>query len=132
MDLALTEAQRELRERAARYVDTVLIPLEEGAERAGGRLPDDAIARVKDAAREARLTGGNHAVEHGGQGWSAFEQVLVQEELGRNTNGVWWHMGGGYNVLSRGTPEQIAAYLVPTLRGERADAYAVTEGGARV
>ena len=130
MDLALTEAQRELRERAARYVDDVLIPLEEGAELAGGRLPGDAVARVKDAARAARLTGGNHAVEHGGQGWSAFEQVLVQEELGRNTNGIWWHMGGGYNVLSRGTPEQIERYLLPTLRGERADAYAVTEGGA--
>ena len=130
MDLALTEAQRELRERAARYVDDVLIPLEEQAELAGGRLPDAAVARVKDAARAARLTGGNHAVEHGGQGWSAFEQVLVQEELGRNTNGVWWHMGGGYNVLSRGTPEQIERYLLPTLRGERADAYAVTEGGA--
>jgi len=130
MDLALTEAQRELRERAARYVDDVLIPLEEQAELAGGRLPDAAVARVKDAARAARLTGGNHAVEHGGQGWSAFEQVLVQEELGRNTNGIWWHMGGGYNVLSRGTPEQIERYLLPTLRGERADAYAVTEGGA--
>src|SRR6478736_517374 len=123
MDLALTEAQRELRERAARYVDAVLIPLEEQAELAGGRLPDDAVARVKDAARDARLTGGNHATEHGGQGWSAFEQ-----ELGRNTNGVWWHMGGGYNVLSRGTSEQIERYLLPTLRGERADAYAVTEG----
>jgi len=130
MDLALTEAQRELRERAARYVDDVLIPLEEQAELAGGRLPDTAVARVKDAARAARLTGGNHAVEHGGQGWSAFEQVLVQEELGRNTNGVWWHMGGGYNVLSRGTPEQIERYLLPTLRGERSDAYAVTEGSA--
>src|SRR6185503_20804971 len=130
MDLALTEAQRELRERAARYVDDVLIPLEEGAELAGGRLPGDAVARVKDAARAARLTGGNHVVEHGGQGWSAFEQVLVQEELGRNTNGIWWHMGGGYNVLSRGTPEQIERYLLPTLRGERADAYAVTEGNA--
>jgi alkylation response protein AidB-like acyl-CoA dehydrogenase len=56
--------------------------------------------------------------------------VLVQEELGRNTNGIWWHMGGGYNVLSRGTPEQIERYLLPTLAGERADAYAVTEGGA--
>src|SRR5437763_149386 len=82
MDLALTEAQRELRERAARYVDDVLIPLEEGAELAGGRLPGDAAACVKEAARAARLTGGNHAVEHGGQGWSAFEQVLVQEEPG--------------------------------------------------
>ena len=130
MDLALSDAQRELRERAARYVDSVLIPLEQQAELAGGRLPGDAVARIKAAAREARLTGGNHAVEHGGQGWSAFEQVLVQEELGRNTNGVWWHMGGGYNVLSRGTPEQIERYLLPTLRGERADAYAVTEGGA--
>jgi acyl-CoA dehydrogenase len=130
MDFALTDAQRELRERAARYVDTVLIPLEEEAERGGGRLPDDAVARVRDGARAARLTGGNHAAEHGGQGWSAFEQVLVQEELGRNTNGIWWHMGGGYNVLARGTPEQIERYLLPTLAGERADAYAVTEGGA--
>ncbi len=54
----------------------------------------------------------------------------MQEELGRNTNGVWWNMGGGYNVLARGTDEQIRRYLEPTLRGERADAYAVTEAGA--
>ena len=130
MDFALTAAQRELRDRAANYVDSVLIPLEERAERAGGALPADAVAHVKAAAREARLVGGNHAVVHGGQGWSAFDQVLVQEELGRNTNGVWWNMGGGYNVLARGTDEQIRRYLEPTLRGERADAYAVTEAGA--
>src|SRR5437764_3203394 len=130
MDFALTPAQAELRERAARLVDEHLIPLEQTAELAGGRLDAETVARVKAAARAARLVGGNHAVEHGGQGWSAFEQVLVQEELGRNTNGVWWHMGGGYNVLARGTPEQIERYLLPTLRGERADAYAVTEGGA--
>jgi acyl-CoA dehydrogenase len=130
MDFALTPAQRELRDRTARFVDTELVPLEEQAERAGGRLPAAAVARVKEAAREARLLGGNHAPEHGGQGWSALEQVIVQEELGRNTNGVWWNMGGGYNVLASGTEEQIRRYLVPTLRGERADAYAVTEGGA--
>ncbi len=130
MEFALTPEQRELRDRAAGYVDTVLIPLEERAERAGGPLPSDAVADVKQAARDARLVGGNHAVVHGGQGWSAFEQVLVQEELGRNTNGVWWNMGGGYNVLARGTAAQIERYLLPTLRGERADAYAVTEAQA--
>ena len=54
----------------------------------------------------------------------------MQEELGRNTNGIWWVMGGGYNVLARGTQAQIDRYLLPTLRGERADAYAVTEGGS--
>jgi acyl-CoA dehydrogenase len=130
MDFALTPAQRELRDRAARFVDAELIPLEEQAELAGGTLPGDAVAQVKRAARDAGLVGGNHATKHGGQGWTAFEQVLVQEELGRNTNGVWWNMGGGYNVLARGTGEQIRRYLEPTLRGERADAYAVTEAGA--
>jgi alkylation response protein AidB-like acyl-CoA dehydrogenase len=39
-------------------------------------------------------------------------------------------MGGGYNVLALGTPEQIETYLRPTLAGERADAYAVTERDA--
>jgi len=130
MDFALTPAQRALRDHAARFVDAELIPLEEQAELAGGTLSGDAVAQVKRAARDAGLVGGNHAKKHGGQGWTAFEQVLVQEELGRNTNGVWWNMGGGYNVLARGTDEQIRRYLEPTLRGARADAYAVTEAGA--
>src|SRR5690606_27093903 len=45
-------------------------------------------------------------------------------------NAVWWYGAGAYNVLSMGTPEQIQRYLVPTLAGERADAYAVTERDA--
>jgi acyl-CoA dehydrogenase len=130
MDFELTEAQRELRQRAVSFVDEVLIPLEVEAELAGGRIEPAVAERVRKRARELRLDSGNHAVEHGGQGWSALEQVLVHEELGRNTNGIWWVIGGGYNVLSRGTPEQIERYLLPTLRGERADSYAVTEAGA--
>jgi alkylation response protein AidB-like acyl-CoA dehydrogenase len=130
MDFELTEGQRELRERAATFVDEVLIPLEVDAELAGGRIEPAVVQRVRARASELRLDAGNHATEHGGQGWSALEQVLVHEELGRNTNGIWWVIGGAYNVLSRGTPEQIERYLLPTLRGERADSYAVTEAGA--
>ena len=130
MDFALTDAERGLRDRAAGYVDEVLIPLEVEAELAGGRLPAETSKCVKCEARERGLAGGNHPQEYGGQGWSAFEQVLVHEELGRNTNGIWWHMDGAYNVLSKGTPEQIERYLMPTMRGERGDAYAVTEGEA--
>ncbi len=130
MDFELTESQRELRDRAARFVDEECIPHEVAAELNHGPLDPAIVKSIQDRAREARLTGGNHSAEHGGQGWNAFEQVLVQEELGRNTNGIWWVIGGGYNVLSRGTPEQVERYLLPTLRGERADAYAVTEGGS--
>jgi acyl-CoA dehydrogenase len=126
----LTPAQLDLRTRAAGYVDDVLIPLEVEAELALGRLPEEVGRRVRREAGKHGLDGGNHAPEHGGRGWSNMEQSLVHEELGRNTNAIWWHMGGAYNVLSRGTPEQIERYLRPTLRGERSDAYAVTEGNA--
>src|SRR5881394_365804 len=107
MDFELTEGQRALRDRAAGFVDEVLIPIEVEAELAGGRIDAAAADRVRARAHDLGLAAGNHAVEHGGQGWSALEQVLVHEELGRNTNGIWWVVGGAYNVLSRGTPEQI-------------------------
>jgi len=130
VDFALTAGQHELRRRAAAYVDEVLIPLEVTAELAGGRLSEQDRTRVRDEAHSRGLNAGNHPVELGGRGWSNLEQVLVHEELGRNTNAIWWNMAGAYNVLSSGTPEQIQRYLAPTLRGERSDAYAVTESGA--
>jgi acyl-CoA dehydrogenase len=123
----LTPAQAELRERARRFVEDVLIPREEMAERAGGALPPDEIAAVRDAAIAARLNGGLHAVEHGGQGWSHVEWGLVEEQLGRSTNGISWHIPNAYNVLAHGSPQQIDRYLRPGLRGESQDAYAVTE-----
>ncbi len=129
MNFSLTADQQDLRDRARRFADS-LIPLEIAAEEAGGAVPDEAKLEIQRLARELQLVGGNHAVEHGGLGWTMMEHVIVHEELGRITNGVWWLMGGAYNVLALGTDEQIEAYLKPTLRGERADAYAVTERDA--
>jgi alkylation response protein AidB-like acyl-CoA dehydrogenase len=123
----LTPEQAELQARARAFVEDVLIPLEVEAERARGRLPAERIAAIRHAAIERRLGGGLHAVEHGGQGWSHTEWFLVEEQLGRATNALSWHMPGAYNVLAHGTPAQIDRYLKPALRGELHDAYAVTE-----
>jgi acyl-CoA dehydrogenase len=125
-----TPEQLELRERARRFVDEILIPNEELAERSGGKIPDELKQRIKREALDARLSGGLHAPEHGGQGWSKTEWFLVDEQLGRSTNALSWHMPGAYNVLASGTPEQIERYLKPALRGELHDAYAVTEAEA--
>jgi len=86
----LSADQLELQERARRFVDEVLIPHEVAAERAGGRLPADVVNTITKAAIEASLNGGRHGVEHGGQGWSTLDYVVVHEQLGRNTNGLWW------------------------------------------
>ena len=76
------------------------------------------------------MVGAGHLKIHGGAELTMVDQVIVHEELGRNTNAVWWCGAGAYNVLGLGTPEQIERYLKPSLRGERADAYAVTERDA--
>jgi acyl-CoA dehydrogenase len=113
--------------RARAFVDEVLVPLEEPAERAGGKLPEADIARIRDEALARGLSGGSHAAEHGGQGWSTEEWFHVEEQFGRATNGISGYVPMAYNVLAQGTPEQIDRYLRPALRGELHDAYAVTE-----
>jgi alkylation response protein AidB-like acyl-CoA dehydrogenase len=120
----------ELAERARRFVDELLIPNEELAEVNGGKIPDELRERIKRESIEAGLSAGLHAREHGGQGWTKTEWVLVEEQMGRSTNALSWHMPTAYNVLANGTPEQIERYLKPALRGELHDAYAVTEAGA--
>jgi alkylation response protein AidB-like acyl-CoA dehydrogenase len=121
---------RELQQRARAFVDTVLIPLELEAEQRGGILPDSTVDEIKRRAIAARLNGGRFAPELGGQGWSMIEWFLVNEQFGRVTNGLHWHVPNAYNVLQQGTQEQIERYLIPALRGEGGDAYAVTEADA--
>ena len=125
-----TPEELELQERARHFVDRVLIPHEQEAELAGGKISEELHARIKEEAVEARLSGGLHSPEYGGQGWTKTEWFLVEEQLGRSTNALSWHMPGAYNVLASGTPEQIERYLKPALRGELHDAYAVTEAEA--
>jgi acyl-CoA dehydrogenase len=127
----LTGEQLELQQRARTFVEDVLIPLEDEAERRGGRLPAETVAGIRRAAIDARLQGGRFAPEYGGQGWSMLEWFLVNEQFGRVTNGLHWHVPNAYNVLTQATPEQVDKYLRPILRGEGGDtAYAVTEAAA--
>jgi alkylation response protein AidB-like acyl-CoA dehydrogenase len=123
----LTAGQAELQARARAFVDEILIPLEEQAERAGGGLPDDEVARIKREALDRRLGGGLHRAEHGGNSWTHVEWFLVEEQFGRSTNALSWYVPTAYNVLAHGSDEQIDRYLRPGLRGETHDAYAVTE-----
>jgi acyl-CoA dehydrogenase len=120
----------ELQARARRFAEDVLMPLEEEAERLQGRLPEDVVAEVKRGAIAAGLNGGMHSREHGGQGWSRLEWTLVEEQYGRTTNAIHWHVPNAYNVWAHASDEQVDRWLRPALRGELKDAYAVTERDA--
>jgi alkylation response protein AidB-like acyl-CoA dehydrogenase len=120
----------DLQARARAFAEDVLIPLEEEAEARAGKLAAETIAEVRKAAIAAGLDGGMHTREHGGQGWTRVEWALVEEQYGRTTNAIHWHVPQAYNVWAHASAEQIDRYLRPALRGELKDAYAVTERDA--
>ena len=128
MDFSLSPPQVDLRDRARRYVTEHLQPLEAGFERTNA-LPTETIGELKRTAIELRLQGGSLPKAVGGQGWSSLEQILVHEQLGQATGGLWSYIPGAYNALVHCSPEQRARYLDPCLRGERNGSYAITEPG---
>ena len=88
MDLELSDRERDLAGLGRRFCEEILQPLEMTVEE-HGILPDADNAKVKDAVRQWGLAGINHSQEHGGLGLSYFHQTLIEEQLGRATNGLW-------------------------------------------
>jgi len=123
----MSDADREIAARARRFVDEELIPLEVETELSGG-LSDELRERNHRRAIELGLYAMNMPAELGGGGFTMFQQVLVSEQIGRVTNGLGWCIGTpaawAPKVVS---PEQLERWIVPTIRGERQECYAITE-----
>jgi acyl-CoA dehydrogenase len=128
VDLTLTPAQLELKERAAALTAEIMVH-EERCDRENG-LPDHVLAELKEKVLAFGLNAINMPKEWGGAGLSVLEQVLVQEELGQLTNALWDVVWRPANALRACTREQRERYLLPAIRGERRDCYAISEPGA--
>jgi alkylation response protein AidB-like acyl-CoA dehydrogenase len=123
----LTDADRRIRDTARAFVDS-LLPLEVEAELAGGLLPKEVTAEHHSRAIELGLYGTNMPTSVGGPGCSALQQVLVQEQCGRATNGLAWVMGTPPQWWADvATEYQRERWLLPAVRGEKHEAYAITE-----
>lgn len=121
----------ELKRRVGRFVEAEVFPLEQRI------AEDDAIDPTQvDALRgKARAAGFamlNMPAAYGGRDLSMLGQVALEEESGKATNGL------GFAVVDRGprelleiaTPDQIERYVMPIVRGEYREAWALTEPGA--
>jgi acyl-CoA dehydrogenase len=122
---------RELKARAARFVEEELYPAEERiVER--GEIDKHEIHELKDKARALGLSNYNVPAEHGGPDLPMLAQVAIEEEGGKPTNGL------GFIVCERAPREllefadddQLERYVLPTVRHERMEAWAITEPGA--
>jgi len=123
----LTADDIRIRETARDFVET-LMPYEVEAELAGGQLPKELTAEHHARAIELGLYATNMPKSVGGPGCTALQQVLVQEQVGRVTNALAWvaHTPPQW-WAPVATDYQLQRWLLPAVRGEKHEAYAITE-----
>jgi acyl-CoA dehydrogenase len=129
VDMRLAPADRKLQQRARDFTDQVLIPLEDECESNDGLTPGS-LAAAKQAVLDWRFNGINHATGDGGQGFDLFQQMLIEEQWGHATGALWDIPWRPSIPLASATEPQKKEFLRPAIRGERRDAYAITEQGA--
>ncbi len=123
----MSAADVAIQKKATSFADE-LIPYEEYAEFHDGNLPEEVDATMRARVHELGLHSTNMPSALGGQGCTMFQQVLVQEQTGRVTNALAWIMATPPAWLAKvATDEQIERYIKPAIRGEKEEAYAITE-----
>jgi acyl-CoA dehydrogenase len=130
MTYPLTDEDRALQARARSFADE-LIPYEVEAELHDGELPDEVVATHRRRLHELGFNAINMPKELGGDGYSTFQQALIQEQTGRVTNALGWvlHTPAAW-LPSVATPYQMDRWVLPTIRGELRECYAITEESA--
>ena len=90
------------------------------------------IAMLRRKARAAGFAMLNMPSRLGGKDLSMLGQVAVEEEAGKATNGLGFVVAdrGPRELVEIATEDQIQRYIVPIVRGEAREAWAVTEPGA--
>jgi alkylation response protein AidB-like acyl-CoA dehydrogenase len=130
LDGFLTEEDLLVQKRARAFADE-LIPYEVEAEMNDGDLPSDVVDRHHERARELGFTAINIPKDLGGAGLTTLQQVLVQEQTGRVTNALGWVVTTPAGWLPEvATEHQMQTWVLPTIRGDRHECYAITEENA--
>jgi alkylation response protein AidB-like acyl-CoA dehydrogenase len=118
----------EWQEKARRFAEEELIPYEVEAEMNEGRLPEEVSRRHHDLAIELGFSSMDVAPEYGGLGLRVVDQVAVWEQLGRVTNALCWCFSEPHEWMFEACNEdQLERYVLPMMRGEIKECYAITE-----
>ena len=128
MKLNLDSTARQWAEKARRFAEEELIPCEIEAEMNDGRLPGEVSKRHKKMAIELGFSSMDVPAEYGGLALRNVDQVAVWEQLGRVTNALCWCFSEPHQwMFDACSEDQLQRYVLPLMRGERKECYAITE-----
>lgn len=130
MHIELSKSAITWQKKAREYADEYLLPYEVQAELNGGVLPDDLVAKQKKRAIDLGFSAIDAPKSHGGLELPMVEQVAIWEQLGRVTNALSWCFSEPQMwMFDACSEEQIETFVLPMMRGEKKDCYAITEAG---
>ncbi len=129
MQFDLSEEQELIVRTARGFAEEVLYPHEEIVEQTD-EIPAEIAAEVKQKSLELGLYAANMPEELGGAGLDAVTLALMERELGRANFALQYLVARPSNILRASVDEQVERYLMPTVRGEKTEALAMTEPGA--
>lgn len=129
MDFSLSKEHLELQAKAKAFTEEVLFPYEMEVEDNDG-LSKESHAIINQKVMDWGFNATNHKKEHGGQGFTLFEQMLCSEQFGFATGAIWDAVPQPSYPMCFGTKAQIEEYLIPSCQNKRRDAYAITEADA--
>ena len=130
MKIQLSESVRDWQKLAREYADEYLLPYEIEAELNNGELAPDTVKKQKQRALELGFARIDVPKSHGGLELPFVEQVAIWEQLGRITNALSWCFPEAQEWMFEAcSQEQLDDYVLPMMRGEKKDCYAITESG---
>ena len=129
MDFQTSDEQRMLVDSLRAFVESELRPHEEEVDRNDG-VPDELGQRIKQKAIEMGFFAANMPEEVGGGGLSYTSLALMERELCKTSFALQHFIGRPSEILLACDEEQRERYLMPCVRGERHECFALTEPGA--
>lgn len=128
MDFTLTFEQQALIDSLKEFIKKELLPHENLVEEQRG-VPKELAREIRRKAHAAGFTNMSMPEDVGGGGLDFQTMALVSRETAKVSTALALCMGGGSHILLSCKGEQRERYLMPTLRGERRDCFALTEPG---
>ncbi len=129
LHFGLSFEQQMIVDTVRQFVENEIYPHEAEVERSG-EVPLELGHEIRDKCIEAGYYAANISEEFGGGGLGHVDFTLLERELGRASNALAVFFGRPSGILQACNPEQREKYLLPTVRGEKFDALAMTEPGA--
>ncbi len=129
MNFGLTPEQEMVVATVRGFVETELFPLEAEAERRND-VPREIGRTIQDKVIALGFYAPNMPADLGGGGLDTLTLTLLERELGRASLALANYWGRPSKILLACVGEQREKYLLPSIRGEKIDALAMTEPDA--